>query len=300
MVRWLGWTLATIFTWGIWAVLSKVLSDEIQSPAHSQVVSTIGILPVVVALWMMSDTPSSDSGRLGILLALGSGIVSCLGNIAYFDVFSRGTKAAAVIPITALYPAVTVLLAIPILKERLNGWQMIGIGLSLAAIYLFNVPGMEGAFSAWLLFALVPIVLWGICGLLQKMSTNYVSARTSAIWFLLSFLPVAAFIMFYDPLPGGISVRTWLLALAVGFTLALGNLTILLAFSSGGKASIIAPLAGLYPLVSIPIAVLKLGENIGWRESLGIVCALAAVVMLSMQAEPPAARTSTLETDSSL
>jgi bacterial/archaeal transporter family protein len=300
MVRWLGWTLATIFTWGIWAVLSKVLSDEIQSPAHSQVVSTIGILPVVFALWIMSDTPSSDSGRLGILLALGSGIVSCLGNIAYFDVFSRGTKAAAVIPITALYPAVTVLLAIPILKERLNGWQVIGIGLSLGAIYLFNVPGVEGAFSAWLLFALVPIVLWGICGLLQKMSTNYISARTSAIWFLLSFVPVAAFIMFYEPLPGGISVRTWLLASAVGFTLALGNLTILLAFSSGGKVSIIAPLAGLYPLVSIPIAIISLGEKIGWRESLGIVCALAAVVLLSMQPAPQAAHPSTLETDSSL
>src|SRR5262245_55056280 len=117
MVRWLGWTLATIFTWGIWAILSKLLSDEIQSPAHSQVVSTIGILPVVFALWMMRDEPQSDRGRLGILLAIGSGIVSCLVNIAYFDVFSRGTKAAAVIPITALYPAVTVLMAIPILKE---------------------------------------------------------------------------------------------------------------------------------------------------------------------------------------
>jgi hypothetical protein len=35
-----------------------------------------------------------------------------LGNIAYFDVFGRGAKTAEVIPITALYPAVTVLLAI--------------------------------------------------------------------------------------------------------------------------------------------------------------------------------------------
>jgi uncharacterized membrane protein len=298
MMRWLGWTLATIFTWGIWAILSKLIADEIQSPAHSQVLSTIGIIPVVVALWMMKDYPSASNSRIGIWLALGSGIVSCLGNIAYFDVFSRGTKAAAVIPITALYPAVTVLLAIPLLKERLNGWQVSGIGLSLGAIYLFNVPGVEGAFSSWLLFALVPIVLWGICGLMQKMSTNYISARTSAIWFLLSFLPVAAFIVIYDPPPGRISARTWLLAAAVGFTLALGNLTILLAFANGGNASIIAPLAGLYPLVSIPVALVALGETIGWRESLGIVCALSAVVMLSTQSEPQTVEPSSLETDS--
>ena len=298
MARWLSWTLATIVAWGIWAILSKLLADEVQSPAQAQVLSTIGILPVVMALWVMNDAPSAGCGRLGILLALGSGIVSCLGNIAYFDLFSRGGKAAAVIPITALSPAVTILLAIPLLKERLNRWQAIGIGLSLGAIYLFNVPSVEGTFSAWLLFALIPIVLWGVCGLMQKLSTNYISARTSAIWFLLSFVPVAALILIYDPLRSDISARTWLLAAAVGFTLALGNLTILLAFSSGGKASIIAPLAGLYPLVSIPIAIVALGETIGWRESLGIGCALVAVVMLSTQSEPQTAQAPTLETES--
>jgi transporter family protein len=297
MARWLVWTLATITTWGVWAVLSKMLSDEIPSPAQAQVLSTVGVLPVVVALWLMKEEPASGNQRRGISIALGSGIVSCLGNIAYFDVFNRGTKAAAVIPITALYPAVTVLLAIPLLHERLNRWQAIGIGLSMGAIWLFNVPGVEGAFSSWLLYALIPIVLWGVCGLMQKMSTNDISARTSAIWFLLSFVPVAVLLLMYSGLPEGLTSRTWLLASAVGFTLALGNLTILLAFSSGGKASIIAPLAGLYPLVSIPIAIAVLGEKIGWRESLGIVCALAAVVMLSAQTELQVAPTSALETE---
>jgi transporter family protein len=292
MARWLGWTLATIFVWGIWAILSKLLSDEITSPSQAQVLSTIGIVPVVLALWMMKDSPAAGSRRRGILIALGSGIVSCLGNIALFDVFSRAAKATAAIATTNLYPAVTVLLAIPILKERLSRSQAIGIGLSLAAIYLFNIPSGENMFSPWLLLSLVPILMWGICGLMQKMSTNDVSGRTSAIWFLLSFVPVAGLIMLSSPPPSGISVRTWLLAAAVGFTLALGNLTILLAFSTGGKASVIAPLAGLYPLVSIPIALVALGETIGWRESLGIVCALAAVVMLSMQPEPQTAQSS--------
>jgi transporter family protein len=300
MARWHLWTLATISTWGVWAVLSKLLSTEIHSPALAQAVSTIGIMPVVLALWLLNDEPATGSRRRGIFFAIGSGIVSCLGNIAYFDVFNRGPKAAAVIPITALYPAVTVLLAIPLLNERLNRWQSIGIGLSMGAIWLFNVPSVEGAFSSWLLFALIPIVLWGICGLMQKMSTNDVSARTSAIWFLLSFVPVGMLILVYDRPPSGMSARTWLLAAAVGFTLALGNLTILLAFSSGGKASIIAPLAGLYPLVSIPVAIAVLDERIGWRESLGIVCALMAVVMLSTQTETAATSAPQLAGESSV
>jgi drug/metabolite transporter (DMT)-like permease len=88
-----------------------------------------------------------------------------------------------------------------------------------------------------------------------------------------------------------------LLAAAVGFTLAIGNFTILLAFSSGGKASIISPLAGLYFVVSIPIALIALDEQIGWRGWLGIICALAAVVTISYQAEPEAAHTAAHEAD---
>jgi uncharacterized membrane protein len=299
MTGWLVWTLSTILTWGVWAVLSKLLALEIASPAQSQLVSTIGIVPVVIALRVMKDRKSPDAGSRGrgVWLAAGSGIVSALGSIAYFDLFGRGAKAVAASSITALYPAVTVLLAIPILKERVSRLQWLGIGLSLAAIYLFNVPDAAGLFSGWLVFALVPIVLWGITGLMQKASTAHISARRSAEWFLLAFFPVAAVIMAYDPIPSGIRWETWAIAAAVGFTLAFGNLTILLAFGSGGKASIIAPLAGLYPLVSIPIAIAFLGERIGQRESLGIVCALAAVVMLSYPSESEALRSPHQETE---
>jgi uncharacterized membrane protein len=298
MARWLFWTLLTILTWGIWAVLSKLLALEIPSPAHSQLLSTVGIVPVVIALLVLKDTESPAGGNrtLGIWIAAGSGIVSCLGSIAFFDLFTRGAKAVAATPITALYPAVTVLLAIPILNERVSRLQWIGIGLSLAAIWLFNVSGVEGLMSGWVLFALVPVVLWGICGLMQKASTDHVSARVSAICFLLAFFPVAAAIMVYDPLPSGVSASTWALAASVGFTLAFGNLTVLLAFASGGKASIITPLAGLYPLVSIPIAIgLLEDEEINFRVSLGIACALAAVVMLSYTPSPDKLQSLTLE-----
>ena len=54
----------------------------------------------------------------------------------------------------------------------------------------------------------------------------------------------------------------------------------------GGKASIVAPLSGLYPVVSIPIAVLLLGDQLSNRQTLAIALALAAVVMLSYQSEP--------------
>ena len=290
MPRWLLWTLLTLLSWGIWAVLIKLIDGQL-SEAHSQVISTLGVVPILIALALTKESPAVGNRRRGIALAFGSGVLSCLGNIACYQAISHA-KAATVVPLTALSPLVTVLLAIPLLKERVNGIQWVGIGIAIVAVLLFSVEPdaavVSAAISPWLLLALAAVVLWGITGLLQKMSTNFVSARSSAIWFLAAFIPVAGVILFNNPLPRDISARTWLLATALGFTLALGNLTILLAFASGGKASIITPLAGLYPVVSIPIAILVLGEHVTGREALGIALALAAVVLLSYQSQPDA------------
>src|SRR5262249_22575558 len=93
-------------------------------------------------------------------------------------------------------------------------------------------------------------------------------------------------ILFQQKIPDQISTKTWLLVIALGFTFGLGNLGILAAFARHGKASIITPLSGLYPLVSIPIAILALGERIGWREAMGMALALGAVAALSWETPP--------------
>jgi bacterial/archaeal transporter family protein len=302
MPVWIIWIILTLISWGIWAVLFRLIGDQI-SPAHSQAISTLGILPVMVALWRIKDAPTTTKRQQGVLFAFGSGLLSCLGNVACYDALKHA-KAATVVPLTSLYPVVTVLLAVPLLKERLNLLQWIGIGFSLVAIYLFNVP--EGADTAvnlnsdWIMLPLAAVVLWGITGVMQKAATSYISARSTAIWFLAAFLPVAVLIHLFEPLPRDISVKTWLLSAALGFSLALGNLTILLAFSSGGKASIIAPFAGLYPVVSVPIAIVCFQERLGWRESSGILLALVAVLLLSLQFEPTKATTSITKTDASI
>ena len=152
--------------------------------------------------------------------------------------------------------------------------------------------------SGWIVLPLAAVILWGVTALMQKASTNHISARTSALWFLVAFLPTAGMILLYDPYSGDVDAAAWAWAIAMGFALALGNFTILLAFATGGKASIITPLAGLYPLVSIPIALLRFHETLRPRETLGIVLALAAVVLLSFQSEPDGASGATVKTDS--
>ena|ERR1044071_2705172 len=286
MIRpWVLWTMLAIFCWGVWALLGKFIGESL-SPALTQALSTLGLVPIFVALGFSQRLTSAGNRRRGSLLALAAGGLACLGNIVYYGLLSSGAKAATVVALTALYPLVTILCAVILLKERLSMIQSTGVACSLGAIYLFNVQQEQNLFSSWLLVALIPVVFWGIAGLFQKLATNDVSGELSTLWFLIAFVPVAGCILSRQSIPVGLSLRTWLLVAGLGFTFALGNYALLAAFAREGKASVIMPLAGLYPVVSIPAAIIFLHERIGWREALGIILALVSAAALSWESPP--------------
>jgi uncharacterized membrane protein len=281
MPAWFAWSLLALVSWGLWAIIARVIGDAL-SPAQSQALSTLGMLPIIAILPSLAKAEPARNARKGRVIALLAGILSCLGNVAYYHALNRGEKAATVVPLTAMYPLVTIVLAVLLLRERLNRFQLSGIVLSLAAIYLLNVSSISGFFSPWLMLALLPIGLWGITGFLQKLSTNDMPGERSTLWFLVAFIPAAAFILWKQPV-GPLPPKMWLWVIGLGFSFALGNLAILLAFARNGKASIITPLTALYPVVSIPLSLLAFKETITAREFWGILLALGSVAALSSQ-----------------
>src|SRR5713101_4874713 len=260
MPRWLLWTLVALVSWGVWAVVSKLIGDAL-SAAQSQALSTLGLLPTIAALAFARKPSGSRTPRRGILCGFAAGVLACLGNVAYYHALSLGGKASTVTPLTALY--------------------------------LFNAPAEAGVLSGWLRYGLIPIGMWGVSGLLQKISTNYVSGETATFWFLAAFVPVGAVILLTQPWPARVTSRTWLLVIAVGLFFSVGNYAILVAFAGAGKASVITPLTGLYPVVSVPLAILFHGETIGAREVAALVMALVSVVALSHET-PPASNAATI------
>jgi drug/metabolite transporter (DMT)-like permease len=280
-----------LLSWGVWAVLSKALGNSL-SAEQSQALSTLGLLPILAVLAFKPQVRSGlrSASIRGLFLPFAGGVLSCLGNLAYYGALARGEKVATVVALTALYPLTTIVLAIVLLKERLNWIQLAGLLLSLMAIWLFNVPEGGSFFSRTVVLALPPILMWGLSGFLQKVSTNHVAGETAALIYLGAFVPVGAYFALSQPWPSTLPARGWILVLALGFFLAFGNFAILAAFARGGKAAVITPLTGLYPLISVPVAVVIFHETLGGREKAGILLALASVAALSWETPaPPAA-----------
>lgn len=138
---WLLWSLATILLWGFWGLLSKVASDSVDVFAN-QLLYTVGLAPLIVFVaWHLRPAAASAPARprrIGAAWAFLTGLLGGLGNIAFFAALVRGGKASIVAPVTALFPMVTVLLALVVLRERLGRAQWAGLALAFVAIYLLS------------------------------------------------------------------------------------------------------------------------------------------------------------------
>lgn len=132
----------------------------------------------------------------------------------------------------------------------------------------------------WFWFSLVVLVTWGVVGLLQKLSTNQISAESALVWLVVGFILVTP--VFY---PGRAlstyPARSLVYILLSAALNALGAWALFAAMKNGGRASIVVPLTALYPLVVVLTAPFILRESISLLQGMGVICALVAVVLLS-------------------
>jgi bacterial/archaeal transporter family protein len=139
----------------------------------------------------------------------------------------------------------------------------------------------------WVYFSLLAIVLWGVVGLLQKLGTNRISARSLLVWLTVGFLVILPWFLRGANL-FSLGRREALIGILGGITNGMGSWFLFASLEAGAKASIAIPLTALYPLVTILFATLFLAETLTSMQWLGILLALVAGVMLSYETEPAA------------
>lgn len=133
---------------------------------------------------------------------------------------------------------------------------------------------------AWVLFAIIVLLAWGIVGVFQKLATNYISAESTLFWMIVGFMLFEPFIY-----PGKLlftyTTRGLIYGLLSGFLSNFGAWGLYAAMRSGGKASVVAPLVSLYPVVVVVLAPFIFHESLTLTQAAGVVCALVSVALLS-------------------
>lgn len=135
--RWFWYSLVCVFCWGGWALFSKFGSREIP-PQTMQFLFTIGALPVCIALLIARHFKLEKSPK-GIFYAVLNGVLSGVGGLALFAAYHTNGNTSLITAASALYPMVTVLLAVIILRERLRLIQVVGLCFAAVAVVIFSL-----------------------------------------------------------------------------------------------------------------------------------------------------------------
>ena len=227
--------------------------------------------------------PFSPERRRFLRIALFGQLFNGMAWICYFKALSTG-PAALVQTITAAYTALTVILALVFLKERLVAIQMLGVALVIGSGVTLGwsqgaVSGGEG--NIWFFASLGTLFCWGIATAIFKHAYNQKGADDT-VFFLTNWVGMGLTI-----LPFGctqLGAESWGAGLGLGLLIVLfyclGDLTLFAAINRG-PASIVSPLSGLYPIPTILYSALILKEQISglqWGATAVVLVALILIV----------------------
>jgi len=134
--KWFWYSLVCVVCWGGWTILAKLGSLDI-SAQGSQFLFAWGMLPVACAVLIARRCKLERSGK-GILYSVANGVLSAIGSWALFAAYRTGGNTSVITVVTAMYPLISVLLAVLVLRERLTKLHLLGLAFATAAFVIFS------------------------------------------------------------------------------------------------------------------------------------------------------------------
>jgi transporter family protein len=136
MTDWKLPAFGVFLAWGLWSFVPKVTVRYID-PRSAAVYEAIGALLVAVGICVNLQFRLQIQPT-GIALALATGVLGLLGALSFLVAVARG-PVSLVTMLSALYPALTVCLAVLFLGETITLRQ--GCGMVLAVISMVLIVG---------------------------------------------------------------------------------------------------------------------------------------------------------------
>jgi transporter family protein len=130
MRLWIFYSCLVIVLWGVVGLFQKLGSNRM-SPKGIMVWMTVGYILLIP--WLLTRGAMTSLGLRDIVIGVLGGLTNGLGAWYLFASLDAGAKASVAVPLTALNPLLTTLLAIVILSERLTRLQWLGVALAILA-----------------------------------------------------------------------------------------------------------------------------------------------------------------------
>jgi transporter family protein len=134
MKMWLFHSVMALCCWGLWAFFPKI-AVRYTTPRSALVYEVLG--GVLVAVVVLCTQGKLDFNIKGVLPSIGTGIAGASGLLFFLYAVQWG-KITVISTLTAVYPVITIVLAMVFLKEKITYIQWTGIALAMASIALIT------------------------------------------------------------------------------------------------------------------------------------------------------------------
>lgn len=125
------YVLGAMIMWGLWGFLPKLASQRLNY-TDATVWEWVGMVVVALPCFLLVKG-RPDFGNGAGWYAMATGVCGLSGALLYYRAMATsGGHTANVVVISALYPVISVLLAVLILGNKINLGQGVGIAMCLA------------------------------------------------------------------------------------------------------------------------------------------------------------------------
>jgi len=280
---WLSYAIITTVFWGIWGALIEVPEKAGFPATLGYIVWSLTMIPcALVSLYLVKWKIETD--KRSILLGSAVGLLGAGGQLLLFQALREG-PAYIIFPFISLYPMLTVLLSVMLLKEKTSFLKWIGIGTAIVAIFFlsYQEPGASDVRGyLWMALSMMVFAAWGLQAFAMKFSNETMKAESIFFYMTIVALLLTPFACwmtdFNQPVNWGF--KGPYLAGIVHLLNSIGALMLVYALRYG-KAIIVVPLTGMAPLITIILSLILYSVIPGPILLIGLVLAVAAILILS-------------------
>jgi len=269
--------LAASLSWGLGDFLGGVKARVLPSLLVLAASQPFGLAALGIAVAVRGTGIPGNEVAWAALSAL-------MGTVGLFA-FYRGMAAGAmsvVAPIAAVAAGVPVIWGVAVSGDHIRGLQAIGfvaaVGGSVAASLELHPERRQ--IAAGVGWAALAMLAFGGYYVPMHAASTHDWLWPAFLFRCTSVTLVLSVVLARRTRPSGLRAH-WPGLVAIGFLDTGGNALFAAASSTHGLLSVVSVLASLYPVVTVLLARLMLGERVERTQDAGVIVALAGVVLIT-------------------